>query len=117
WECGNGVVEPQETCDDGNRVSNDGCDGVTCLLEVCGDGIVQRPREHCEDGNDDDTDDCVDCRYPPPALELVGDQAFGGLGRVVEIDGDHAAIAEPGLDVVHVLHRDGETWAPIATLT
>ncbi len=32
--CGNGVVEVGEQCDDGNRVSGDGCSD-SCLLEVC----------------------------------------------------------------------------------
>ncbi len=32
WECGNGVVEPGEQCDDGNLQSGDGCDSA-CLDE------------------------------------------------------------------------------------
>ena len=31
--CGNGVVDPGEECDDGNRIALDGC-GETCLLET-----------------------------------------------------------------------------------
>ena len=31
--CGNGAVEPGETCDDGNHVDGDGCD-FACQLEV-----------------------------------------------------------------------------------
>jgi cysteine-rich repeat protein len=33
-ECGNGVQEIGEQCDDGNNVSNDGC-SATCTLEPC----------------------------------------------------------------------------------
>src|SRR3989344_4621396 len=42
--CGNGSINPPETCDDGNTVSGDGCSS-TCSIEVqtatCVDGIVQ----------------------------------------------------------------------------
>ncbi len=38
--CGDRVVGGRETCDDGNTIGNDGC-SATCLLERCGDGIVQ----------------------------------------------------------------------------
>jgi len=31
--CGNGIVEPPETCDDGNTVSGDGCSNI-CQIEV-----------------------------------------------------------------------------------
>ena len=37
--CGDGKVDEGETCDDGNRVDGDGCN-ASCILEVCGDGIV-----------------------------------------------------------------------------
>lgn len=36
--CGNNMIEGFETCDDGNRMPDDGCD-ADCLLE-CGDGRV-----------------------------------------------------------------------------
>jgi cysteine-rich repeat protein len=71
--CGNGIREPPkeefdrrlntaddvEECDDGNNVNNDGCNEV-CILEYCGDGIVnQYPGiEECDDG----TDSCCDCK-------------------------------------------------------
>jgi cysteine-rich repeat protein len=37
--CGNDILELGELCDDGNRISGDGCSGI-CTLEVCGDGLV-----------------------------------------------------------------------------
>ncbi|MCB2195746.1 MAG: hypothetical protein KQH79_07790 [Bacteroidetes bacterium] len=48
-ECGNGIVEDCEECDDGNLSSGDGCDS-SCQLEedqVCGDGICDAG-ENCE---------------------------------------------------------------------
>ena len=53
--CGNGVLEPPEECDDGNRRDNDGCTS-TCMLEIgiCGDGIVQSLlNEQCEPSRHD----------------------------------------------------------------
>ncbi len=84
-ECGDGVLDEGEACDDGPdnaddaactsacqvAVCGDGlvhagveeCDGGdgcsdTCTLQMCGDGIVQRGEE-CDDGNMVDTDACL----------------------------------------------------------
>ncbi len=38
--CGDGIVQGTEKCDDGNTVSGDGCSS-TCVVEFCGDGILQ----------------------------------------------------------------------------
>lgn len=54
--CGNGVVETDEGCDDGNTTAGDGCN-ATCALESCGDGVVQSP-EGCDDGNTANGDGC-----------------------------------------------------------
>lgn len=75
-ECGDGRVNGDETCDDGNDAIGDGCDG--CQVEagfecavgsvcrsLCGDGILAG-REGCDDGNTDDSDGCSpDCRLEP----------------------------------------------------
>ncbi|MBD3361595.1 DUF4215 domain-containing protein [Candidatus Woesearchaeota archaeon] len=56
--CGNGILEQGEQCDDGNRMSMDGC-SARCLTEYCGDGIVQSPLgEQCDDGNTYSGDGC-----------------------------------------------------------
>ncbi|MDD5470021.1 MAG: DUF4215 domain-containing protein, partial [Candidatus Peribacteraceae bacterium] len=58
--CGNGVLEGNEQCDDGNIVDGDGC-SKTCTIEtvekVCGNGIVE-PGEECDDGNMQNGDGC-----------------------------------------------------------
>src|SRR5689334_1222293 len=38
--CGDGTTDPGEACDDGNTMDGDGCSG-TCMIESCGDGIMQ----------------------------------------------------------------------------
>src|SRR6185295_13411509 len=55
--CGNGRVEPDEECDDGNRNDSDGC-LTTCKLASCGDGIKRAHVEECDDGNRNDGDGC-----------------------------------------------------------
>ena len=46
--CGDGTVQfgDGEECDDGNNAGGDGCD-TNCLVEICGNGVVQPP-ESCE---------------------------------------------------------------------
>ena len=64
--CGNGEIEQNEQCDDGNEEPGDGCtDG--CKIAQCGDGIMRAdlsPEEDgyegCDDGNDDPLDACLD---------------------------------------------------------
>jgi len=68
-ECGNGVPEYGEGCDDGNAIAGDGC-GPLCQPEPtvtrgsspvvnvsCGDGMVTGSEE-CDDGNTDARDGC-----------------------------------------------------------
>ncbi len=73
-QCGNGRLDEDETCDDGNTESGDGCaadcddidEGFTCAVagapceraRVCGDGL-QTDGEQCDDGNVDDGDGCT----------------------------------------------------------
>ncbi len=58
-ECGNGVRELGEECDDGNTDNTDAC--VMCQDAECGDGFLQAGVETCDDGNADNTDACVMC--------------------------------------------------------
>ncbi len=76
--CGNGLLSPDEACDDGNEVSGDGCDAVCLRVEPgfscavpgelcreiarCGDGVVAAT-EQCDDGNTVASDGCSErCR-------------------------------------------------------
>jgi len=48
-ECGNGVVDVGEACDDGNDNTCDGCS--SCTIDMCGDGLVcASQNEACDDG-------------------------------------------------------------------
>lgn len=59
--CGDGELDPPETCDDGGTANGDGCT-AQCQKNVCGDGIVHTGVEGCDDGNNDPTDACVACQ-------------------------------------------------------
>jgi fibro-slime domain-containing protein len=78
--CGNGVIECEEECDDGNHVALDGC-SPQCRKEpyVCGDGIVLG--EACDDGNRTDGDGCSSSCTIEKGFECtsaVCDQPGGG---------------------------------------
>ena len=62
-QCGDGIIQPGEECDDGNRRSDDEC--IYCRNAYCGDGYVMTnpinpalAPEQCDDGNTDDGDGC-----------------------------------------------------------
>jgi cysteine-rich repeat protein len=64
--CGDRAITPPETCDDGNTMAGDGCDG-SCQIEAsssCGNGMVERAMgEECDDGNTTAGDGCsATCR-------------------------------------------------------
>ena len=56
--CGDGAVEGDEECDDGNQADDDAC-LANCVAARCGDGVVETDVEACDDGNEDDSDECL----------------------------------------------------------
>jgi cysteine-rich repeat protein len=62
-QCGNGAVDRDEECDDGNTDDTDAC-LTTCRAASCGDGAVWSGREECDDGNVLADDGCEpDCTW------------------------------------------------------
>jgi cysteine-rich repeat protein len=55
--CLNGNLDGAEQCDDGNTSDLDACTN-SCLLNVCGDGLVNTGVEGCDDGNTNNLDAC-----------------------------------------------------------
>ncbi len=55
--CGDGVIDPDEECDDGNRKNEDTCTNA-CTYPLCGDTFIQMDEE-CDDGNMMDNDACT----------------------------------------------------------
>ncbi len=73
--CGDGVIDPGEACDDGAGLNSDteadAC-RTDCSLPVCGDGVVDSG-EACDDDNMTDGDGCTSlCEIEePPADDSV----------------------------------------------
>ena len=59
--CGNGQIEGEERCDDGNRNNNDYCLN-TCVRARCGDGVHNRFEEDCDQGRDNSDEPNAECR-------------------------------------------------------
>ena len=55
--CGDGAVDPGESCDDGNGGDNDDCLN-SCEVASCGDGVLHEGVEACDDGNQIPGDGC-----------------------------------------------------------
>ena len=112
--CGDGRIDDDEECDDGNATDGDGCDlnclatacgngivtngescddgngnpydGCTtaCLPAVCGDGLPHATAEACDDGNDSPYDRCLPSCMPP----LCGDGVVNGYEECEDGNGD-----------------------------
>lgn len=78
-ECGNGVVEGSEVCDDGNTADNDGCSATCRSDETCGNGVVDDATEEtCDDGDLLGGDGCsADCKSDETCGNGVVDLAKG----------------------------------------
>jgi cysteine-rich repeat protein len=93
--CGDGTVDPDEECDDGNTVAGDGCDAL-CALE-CGNGTTEGD-EQCDDGGVEPGDGCS----PTCTVEECGNATvdFGEEcddGNTAALDGcDGACLLECG---------------------
>jgi cysteine-rich repeat protein len=62
--CGNGIIDSEEGCDDGNQIDNDRCTNH-CTEEPCGSGMNER-NESCDDGNPQNESGCnPDCESKP----------------------------------------------------
>ncbi|HBU48804.1 MAG TPA: hypothetical protein DEB46_10880, partial [Myxococcales bacterium] len=87
--CGDGLINGDEACDDGNRVSSDACT-AQCQPARCGDGFVRlglevddEGFEACDDGNNAEDDacrnNCVEaaCGDEVVRVDLIeGDEGF-----------------------------------------
>ena len=72
-QCGNGITESGEQCDDGNGNNFDTCSN-SCRLSgsVCGNGILNAG-EQCDDGNYNNNDTCTNiCQSSTPNTGPMG---------------------------------------------
>jgi cysteine-rich repeat protein len=115
-QCGNGIVEGDEQCDDGNRNDADACRN-DCTNGVCGDGVVATSLgEECDDGNTVPNDGCTDCKIDGATCGANGVTAVVSLifnqksiplaGLEVNLGYGRAGVSIPGsLDDPSVLER------------
>ena len=87
-QCGDGVLNGTEGCDDGNTNGNDACTS-DCVTAQCGDGFVFAGREDCDDGGE--TLECdVDCTITECGDAIVNRAA----GEACDAGGESAACNE-----------------------
>jgi cysteine-rich repeat protein len=85
--CGDGVIDPGETCDDGAANADDGACTAACQTAICGDMLVQAGVEDCDDGNMDDTDACVaGCKNATCGDGFVGPAEMCDDGNMIDDD-------------------------------
>jgi cysteine-rich repeat protein len=134
--CGNGLVDSNEVCDDGNANVGDGCSAACLSDETCGNGIVDGlrldsegtygPGELCDDGNlvghDGCTSGCEDERpawtdVTPaiPAPRMRAAMTFDPIRRRVVMVGGHRQDGVPqggGLEapLPDLWENDGRQW-------
>ncbi|TNF23714.1 MAG: DUF4215 domain-containing protein [Deltaproteobacteria bacterium] len=108
--CGDGVVQADEACDDGNADDTDGCT-TSCELPRCGDGFVQAAMgEECDDGNRRDDDACLsDCR----AARCGDGFVQAGVEACDDGNGDNsdACVSTASASCVLATCGDGLVWA------
>lgn len=86
--CGDGTVDENEECDDGNDDSSDACTNM-CTSNVCGDGYLYVGEEQCDEGDENgegcdanyesSCTACSDtCRYVAASGEFCGDGTING---------------------------------------
>lgn len=84
--CGDGDMDEDEECDDGNKDNTDACLD-TCKAAECGDGFTQADVEGCDDGNDVDDDECTNaCTKPVCGDSIVQDGEDCDDGNDVDTD-------------------------------
>ena len=91
-ECGNGVVTPDEQCDDGANTGGYNKCGAGCKYDqFCGDGKVQSDQEQCDDGTNLTTYSAKGEGCAPGCLK----PAFCGDGK---LDGAFGEACDLGTD-------------------
>ncbi len=113
-DCGNGLLDTQETCDDGNREPGDGCDsdcriepGFSCFGEPslcqtgCGDFSIAG-LEECDDGNLLSGDGCDNACAIESGFTCTGEPS-----QCASLCGDGALASTEACDDGNTMAGDG----------
>ncbi|HEX5749351.1 MAG TPA: DUF4215 domain-containing protein [Archangium sp.] len=78
-DCGDGILQAGEACDDGNILDGDGCSRTCESVEACGNGVLDSASgEVCDDGNTRDGDGCsANCKSNEKCGNGVVDVSMG----------------------------------------
>ena len=97
--CGNGILEPDEQCDDGADNSDSEPDAcrTSCRTPICGDGVADA-NEQCDDGNEWGGDGCTpECLGESGAFETEPNDNWADAETVTEDTVNGALSAGAGL--------------------
>ena len=86
--CGNGTIDPGETCDPAPPASSPNCNPVHCGPDTCGDGVPDAG-EQCDDGNLLPLDGCSpQCQFEAEncSSNYPGDEDGDGLANCADPD-------------------------------
>jgi cysteine-rich repeat protein len=102
--CGNGILDGDEACDDGNLIAGDGCSPECGSAEICGNGTVDHAvGEVCDDGNTAPDDRCCsDCRSCPELAVLPVDEREAPAQHVTT-EPEPCPTASPAPDLVRAV--------------
>jgi len=125
--CGDGVVDTDEQCDDGNTSNEDLCTN-TCRAAVCGDGFVQQVTgEECDDGNvisgdgcsSECLNECVDSDggidYYTPGIVRVGQEEYEDFCSEYNIVNEYYCSENEAMLSSHECSDDCDQGACIST--
>lgn len=113
--CGDGVVGPDEACDDGNEDNHDSCLN-TCQVAGCGDGVQHLGSEEC-DGDDLGGGSCTGLGFTGGALVCLADchvdrtSCVGGCGNGALESGEECDAGSAASDVTPDACRTDCRWA------
>jgi hypothetical protein len=57
--CGDGELEEGEECDDGEGNADANACTATCMINVCGDGLLYEDAEQCDEGENNGNGFCT----------------------------------------------------------
>ena len=105
--CGNGIVEGDEECDDGDANGDEAMCKSDCTLARCGDGFVG-PAEACDDGDGINWNECTNAC----ALPSCGDDLLS-IGEECD-DGENNSVDAACLPTcVEATCGDGHVWSGV----